>query len=83
MWDALEEAVQWCRRSVMVGANFNNGSNDGPFYFNCNNSWGNANYNIGLRPFHRTKKAGNSKIRPSAFPGLSVRNHSITVGLVG
>ena len=55
MWDALEEAVQWCRRSVMVGANFNNGSNDGPFYFNCNNSWGNANYNIELRPFHRTK----------------------------
>lgn len=35
----------------MVGGNFNNGSNDGPCYFNCNNEWGNANYNIGLRPF--------------------------------
>ncbi|MBQ7244122.1 MAG: hypothetical protein IJS52_07970 [Bacilli bacterium] len=35
----------------MVGGNYNNGSNDGPVYFNLNNDWGNANYNIGLRPF--------------------------------
>lgn len=36
---------------VIVGGNCTNGSNDGPVYFNLNNDWGNANQNIGLRPF--------------------------------
>ena len=67
----------------MVGANFNNGSKDGPFYFNCNNSWGNANYNIGLRPFLLHTNPRNRNFRPHAFLDHLARNQSITVGLVG
>ena len=40
-------------RVVIVGGNANNGSNDGPAYFNVNNSLGNANANIGVRPTNR------------------------------
>lgn len=32
------------------GGNVNNGGNAGPFYWNCNNGWSNANWNIGGRP---------------------------------
>lgn len=32
------------------GGNLNNGANAGPFYWNCNNSAANANWNIGCRP---------------------------------
>jgi hypothetical protein len=32
---------------VMFGGNLNNGSNDGPFYLNLNNSVSNANWNYG------------------------------------
>ncbi len=32
-------------RVVMHGGNLNNGSNDGPFYLNLNNTLANANWN--------------------------------------
>lgn len=61
----------------MVGGNFNNGSNDGPVYFNLNNDWGNTNYNIGLRPFlpHPAQIIERKHIfRPHAFLGRESRN---------
>jgi len=36
-------------RVLALGGNWNNGANDGPFYFNANNSSGNANVNYGGR----------------------------------
>lgn len=41
-------------RVIHVGGNANNGGNDGPSYFNVNNSLGNANANIGVRPTIRS-----------------------------
>jgi len=35
---------------VLSGGNVDNGTNDGPFYRNCNNSAANSNWNIVGRP---------------------------------
>ena len=32
---------------LALGGNFNNGTNDGVFYFNCNNAFSNTNLNYG------------------------------------
>ena len=32
---------------LALGGNFNNGTNDGVFYFNCNNAFSNSNLNYG------------------------------------
>ena len=32
---------------LLLGGNFNNGTNDGVFYFNCNNAFSNSNLNYG------------------------------------
>lgn len=37
-------------RVLMVGGNYNNGSNAGLFYFNANNTSSNTNSNVGARP---------------------------------
>lgn len=34
---------------LLLGGNFNNGTNDGVFYFNCNNAFSNSNLNYGAR----------------------------------
>ena len=42
----------WCaegNKIAFVGGNFNNGANDGFFYWNLNNGSGNSNWNYGAR----------------------------------
>lgn len=40
-----------CAPSVVIsGGNVDNGGNAGPFYWNCNWSASNANWNVGGRP---------------------------------
>ena len=34
---------------ALVGGNMNNGTNDGLWYWNCNNASSNTNWNIGAR----------------------------------
>ena len=50
-WTDARSSEGTSYRQVMVGANFDSGSYDGPFYFYCNGSWGSALSTIGLRPF--------------------------------
>lgn len=35
---------------LIAGGNANNGANDGPFYWNWNNTASNSNWNYGARP---------------------------------
>lgn len=57
-------------QSAYVGGNFNNGLNDGLFYWNCRNGSSNSNWNIGAR--HLINKVKNNKklLHASHFPWL-------------
>ncbi len=49
--DLVVGAFWVCPFTFIAGGNYNNNSNAGSFYFNCNNGWTNSNYNYGFRSF--------------------------------
>ena len=48
--NGLTKADPPCFSPLLVGGNANNGANDGPFYWNWNNTASNSNWNYGGRP---------------------------------
>ena len=57
-------------QSAYVGGNFNNGLNDGLFYWNCRNGSSNSNWNIGARHLINKIKNVIIIILASHFPWL-------------